>query len=116
MIDGIGTEEPEAVDPKQAAELVEAGALLVDVREISEWEAGHAPGALHVPLGQLEADTLPRDRVVVTVCRSGARSMQAAQRLNEAGIRVVNLAGGMQAWQATGLAITTDAGEAGSVI
>jgi rhodanese-related sulfurtransferase len=64
------------VGPREADDLVRSGAVLLDVREPSEWQAGHAPGARHVPLGKLEAKlgVLPRDRQVVVVCRSGNRS------------------------------------------
>ena len=64
-------------------------------------------GALLLPLGELRAklDTVPRDRPVVAVCRSGARSARATQILDEAGFRVANLAGGMLRWRAQGLAV-----------
>ena len=49
---------------------------LLDVREQDEWDAGHAPGAHHIPLGQLgtRQAEIPTDREVVAVCRSGRRS------------------------------------------
>ncbi|HYZ54761.1 MAG TPA: rhodanese-like domain-containing protein, partial [Streptosporangiaceae bacterium] len=57
------------------------GAFLLDVREDEEWVAGHAPDALHIPLGQLgsQVDQVPRDREVYVVCRAGSRSAYAAQ-------------------------------------
>jgi rhodanese-related sulfurtransferase len=84
----------------QAVEMVEAGALLVDVREPHEWQAGHAPKARHIPLTQLEqrAKELPPSRPIVTVCRSGARSARAAALLAAHGREVSNLTGGMHAW------------------
>jgi sulfur dioxygenase len=66
---------------------------------------GHIEGALLVPLGQLEARLaeLPRDRPIVTVCRSGARSARAAAMLGKAGFaEVANLRGGMLRWRAEG--------------
>lgn len=109
--------EIEQVDPQRAAELVAAGAALVDVREPDEWEAGHAPAAVHVPLGSLgdRLGKLPGDRTLVMVCRSGGRSQAAATALVGAGFAAVNLAGGMQAWQAAGLPVETDAGSVGTV-
>ena len=56
------------------------GAVLLDVREPSEWRAGHAPQARHLVLSQLQdhLDDLPTDRPIITVCRSGRRSAIAA--------------------------------------
>ena len=106
------------IDPADAAQRVESGALLLDVREPDEWTAGHAPGAKHVPLGELagRADELPKDRPIVAVCRVGGRSNKAAEALVNAGYDVVNLAGGMQAWNAAGQPVVTDDGSTGTVI
>jgi len=106
------------VDPIAADEAAVDGALLLDVREPAEFAAGHAPGAVLVPLGELEArhGELPRDRPIVCVCRSGSRSAFAAEALVAAGYDAVNLAGGMLAWAVEGLAITTDDGRAGTVL
>lgn len=104
------------LDPGRAAELLErGGALLLDVREPHEWAAGHAPRAVHVPLARLTPEAVPQDRPVIAVCRSGNRSGKAADALAAAGVRVHNLAGGMQAWTRTGLPVVTDDGEPGTV-
>ncbi len=103
------------VDPTETARLIADGALLLDVRELDEWAVGHAPGALHVPLGQLDPSTLPHDRVVVAICRSGNRSGTAARWLVAAGIDVRNLAGGMKAWAADGHPVRRDDGHPGTV-
>lgn len=103
------------VDPAQAARLINGGALLLDVREPDEWSAGHAPEAVHVPLGWLDPLTLPRDRVVVAVCRSGNRSGSAARQLAAAGVDARNLAGGMKAWAAEGHPVCRDDGQPGTV-
>jgi rhodanese-related sulfurtransferase len=85
---------------------------LLDVREDDEWAAGHAPGARHIPLGELSARAgeVPQDQLIYVICRSGARSGRAAQALAGAGWRAVNVAGGMQDWAAAGRAMTTDSG------
>ncbi|HEU0013198.1 MAG TPA: rhodanese-like domain-containing protein, partial [Longimicrobium sp.] len=88
---------------------VEAGTVgVVDVRAESEWEAGHVPGAVHIPLGALDerlAD-VPRDRPLVLHCQGGARSAMAAALLQARGFRdVSNLAGGFRAWQEAGLPV-----------
>jgi len=88
------------------------GAWLLDVREDDEWAAGHAPGARHVPLGELSARAaeVPQDQAVYVICRSGVRSGRAAQALAAAGWEAINVAGGMQDWAAAGRPMTTDSG------
>jgi rhodanese-related sulfurtransferase len=105
------------VAPDEGHELVAAGALLLDVREDDEWQAGHAPGARLVPMSQVQAriDELPRDRRIVTICRSGGRSRRVTEALSAWGFDAVNLSGGMQAWQAAGLPVVTDDGHEGTV-
>jgi len=105
------------VGAEEAQELVESGALLLDVREPEEWVAGHAPQAQFVPLGEVPAslDALPRSRRIVAVCRSGARSGKATEFLATHGFDVVNLGGGMQAWAAAGFTVETDDGVPGTV-
>jgi rhodanese-related sulfurtransferase len=106
------------VGPEQARDLRDSGAVLLDVREIDEWQAGHAPDARFIPLGEVAARTneLPADRHIVAICRSGARSERATRFLRANGFDVVNLAGGMRAWAAAGLDVVTDDGRPGAVI
>lgn len=105
------------VSAGQAAALVDGGAVLLDVREAHEWRAGHAPKARHIPLGQLANRTreLPEGRPVVTVCRSGSRSRQAAAFLAREGRQVSNLAGGMHAWHRAGLPLVAKGGGSGHI-
>ena len=96
------------IDAREAHALLERGAAVaLDVRERTEWAAGHIPGALHIPLGKLHerAHELPTDRRIVAVCRSGNRSRLATAALRRAGWEADNLRGGMQAWQANGLPV-----------
>jgi DMSO/TMAO reductase YedYZ molybdopterin-dependent catalytic subunit len=97
--------------------LIDAGALLLDVREPGEWQAEHAPDAVLVPMGQLRNRhaELPRDRPIVVICRSGGRSAAVTGALRAAGFDAVNLAGGMCAWAAAGLPVVT-ARDAGLVV
>ena len=105
------------VDPIGAMGLVdESGAILLDVREDDEWTAGHAPGAIHVRLGDLDARTFDASAPVVTVCRSGNRSGLAATKLAAAGVTVYNLVGGMRAWRETGQPVIRDDGAPGTII
>ncbi|HET6504994.1 MAG TPA: rhodanese-like domain-containing protein [Amycolatopsis sp.] len=95
------------------SELPAEGISLLDVREQDEWTAGHAPEALHIPLGELparvgELGALPDDRPVYVICRSGGRSARAAAWLNASGWDAVNVAGGMKSWQVEGRPVVGD--------
>ena len=74
---------------EQVRDLQRQGAILLDVREDAEWRAGHAPKARHIPLSRLPArlSELPSGRTVITVCRSGHRSAQAAALLARDGAK-----------------------------
>ena len=90
--------------------------MLLDVRETDEWVAGHAPDAVHVRLSEV-AQSAARfaGREVLTICRSGGRSAQAAETLTNAGISVRNVTGGMTAWAAADLPVLQDDGAPGIV-
>jgi len=92
------------VNATRALELVKDGATLVDVRESSEWKSGHAPRAVHIPLGQIDqgARRLTKSRPVVVVCASGMRSRTAAKQLRTLGYEATSVSGGMAAWQRAG--------------
>ena len=103
-----------AVSPGDLAE----GAYLIDVREPGEWDAGHAPGAYHLPMMELPGRVaeVPTDREVVVVCRVGGRSAQVVAYLRAQGFdNVVNLDGGMQRWQAEGLPLVSEDGFAARI-
>lgn len=104
--------------PEANATEVPEGAYLLDVREDDEWNAGHAPDATHIPLGQLNqrADEVPRDQRVYVVCRVGGRSAQAVAAMNQAGWDAVNVSGGMQAWQHAGRGMDAEGGAEPRVI
>ncbi len=81
---------------------------LVDVRDASEWQVGHIDGAVNIPEDALpdRVDELDRDRPVVTVCRAGTRSGEAAEWLRGQGFDAQSLDGGMLSWKWAGLPIT----------
>ena len=88
-------------------------AVVLDVREQDEWDAGHAPNAIHVPLGDLPArlDDVPAtDETLPVVCRAGGRSARAVAWLEQQGYDVVNVAGGMKAWSEAGKPVQGQAG------
>jgi rhodanese-related sulfurtransferase len=93
-----------SVSAQRAVELVREGATLVDVRERGEWNTGHAPQALHVPLGDIAKapGRLPQGRPVVVVCASGMRSRTAAKHLRDHGFDAASISGGMAAWRGAG--------------
>jgi rhodanese-related sulfurtransferase len=81
-------------------QLVEQGALLLDVRTPSEYQEGHVPHAKNIPVQELPqrlTDVGPTSRPVVVYCRSGGRSAQAASILSRAGYQVRDI-GPMTAW------------------
>ncbi|MFH8794046.1 rhodanese-like domain-containing protein [Streptomyces sp. NPDC017941] len=95
--------------------------FLLDVREDDEWQAGHAAGALHIPMSDFVArfgeltEAAPQDARVNVICRSGGRSAQVTMYLAQQGIDAVNVDGGMQAWEAAGRPVVDDGGRPGTV-
>ena len=96
--------------PTVEVEQLPAGAYLLDVREDDEWECGHAPEAVHLPMSELTARMaeVPADREVYVICKVGGRSAQVVGYLNGQGRESVNVAGGMLAWTAAGRPLVAD--------
>ncbi|HEY0467097.1 MAG TPA: rhodanese-like domain-containing protein [Polyangiaceae bacterium] len=89
------------VNSAQAHQLVQAGARLVDVRTPSEFAAGHIPGAVNIPLQQLDSrqsELQPPHTPVILYCRSGNRSRSATRVLKNAGFAAVHDLGAMSRW------------------
>jgi molybdopterin/thiamine biosynthesis adenylyltransferase/rhodanese-related sulfurtransferase len=90
-----------------------AEALLVDVRTDDEWRVAHIPGAVHVPMSELE-ERLPelvpdRSRPIVTYCATGRRSLDVLPALDALGYEdTVSMAGGIVAWQGLGLEVESE--------
>ena len=93
------------IDPKDLAAL--ADVTIIDVREPGEHEAGHAPGATLIPLGELPQRTgeVPTEGIVYVICEWGGRSAQAVELLVAHGIDAVNVTGGTSAWREAGLPV-----------
>lgn len=81
------------------------GATVIDVREVDEYLDAHVPGVRLVPLGTIPdaVDALPTDETLYVICRSGARSLRAADFFNAHGLTAISVAGGTSAWIQRGL-------------
>jgi rhodanese-related sulfurtransferase len=112
------------VSREEARDLLGDGAQLVDVRVSHEWDAGHIPGATHLPLEELaeRSGELDAGRPVVLYCRGGTRSSMAAEALDGAGFDAVKLSEGIVGWEQAGLELDSqdsyvaESGEAAAVI
>jgi rhodanese-related sulfurtransferase len=110
---GAGLQGIKEVEPIEATQLVNhAGGVFLDTRTPEEYRQGHVVNAIHLPLAQLSESLKRLDKYrakpVITVCRSGTRSLQAGRLLRQHGFENVhNLKGGMQAWGAANLPVTT---------
>ncbi|MVO88952.1 MULTISPECIES: rhodanese-like domain-containing protein [Streptomyces] len=108
--------------PTVGVDALTDGDFLLDVREDDEWQAGHAAGALHIPMSDFVArygeltEAAPQDGKVNVICRSGGRSAQVTMYLAQQGIDAVNVDGGMQAWEASGRPVVDDKGQPGTVV
>lgn len=108
---------PEGV-PTVAASEIDPGRHLLDVREIDEWELGHAGNSTHIPLSELPgriAEIDLEDDQVVVICRFGGRSERAVAYLINYGIDAVNVDGGLFAWVAAGRSLVRADGSAGAL-
>ena len=104
---------PEDLTPEQVAELHRDGAIqLVDVREPYEHEAGYIGGDRHVEFSRLSerAGSIDKEKTVVFYCRSGGRSAVATQAFRASGYDARNMAGGLLAWDRSGLPLEPDGG------
>jgi rhodanese-related sulfurtransferase len=100
-----------SIAPKRAAELIRAGAVLVDIREAGEHARERIPGARHHALSKINAEgqVQPGDDVVIFHCGSGARTQANAQRLAAgANGAAYVLEGGLDAWKKAGLPVAVD--------
>ena len=97
------------ISPQAARQLIEQGAVLVDVRELDEHRRERVPGARHEALSRLAPIDAGSAQAIVFHCRSGARTQANAGRLADvAGCDAYVLEGGIEAWKKAGLPVTTD--------
>jgi rhodanese-related sulfurtransferase len=98
------------IEVSEADEMMKDGAVVIDVREPHEYNAGHIPGAVLMPYQTVYArrDDLPRDKDVIFVCAVGQRSAIASEMAAAVGLtRIFNLEGGTDAWIKSGMPADT---------
>ena len=105
-----GREDMEPVNRNDLLKrVIEAAVTVLDVRPVEEYRAGHIPGALSVPLGQLKKllSKLPRDQEIVAYCRGPycVLAVQAVEMLRKQGFKAIRLEDGIQDWRAMGLTL-----------
>lgn len=101
---------PSTVSVTEAAQRINEGAFLLDVRTAEEWNQAHVAGAVRIPLDELKSRLaeVPVDQDVLIICRSGNRSGQARDLLRAAGLkRTTSISGGINAWMAKGLPVVS---------
>lgn len=97
------------ISPDEASRLLasDPAIVIVDVRQPVETQSGVIPGSMLIPLTEFSNRLveLPKDRAILTICRSSHRSPIAARQLKKAGYNVTNIAGGIMRWQKAGLSL-----------
>ena len=96
------------IEVSEAQEMLQNGAVVIDVREPHEYNAGHVPDAALIPVNTVYArrEELPRDKDVIFVCAVGQRSALACEMAAAAGLtRLFNLEGGTDGWIKAGLPV-----------
>jgi rhodanese-related sulfurtransferase len=91
---------------------------ILDIREDDEWDAGHIDGAQHIPMMEVPGRLaeIPTDEQVLVICRSGSRSLRVVGFLLNQGFDAVNVAGGMQVWNALQRPMTGPPGQPPQVV
>jgi rhodanese-related sulfurtransferase len=104
--------------PSVDVSAVPSDGYLLDVREPDEWSVGHAPDAVHIPMGEVmeRMGEIPADRRVHVVCKAGGRSAQVAQYLIGQGVDAVNVSGGMLAWDSASRPMVSENGGPAGVL
>jgi len=93
------------ISVEEAKDMLDKGAVIVDVREQHEYTSGHVPGATLIPVNTVYArrEELPKDQDVIFICAVGQRSALASEMAAAAGLtRIFNLEGGTDAWIKSG--------------
>ena len=101
---------PAEITVDDLAVALDNGAWALDVREVEEFDAGHVPNALHIPLGTIPENThlIVEHETLYVICKAGGRSMKAATYLEAEGYTVVSVAGGTDGWIESGRDLSFD--------
>ena len=108
----LKTQRTASVSPGEAVQMINRGALVIDVRTTDDFARGHIVNARNIKLGELEASDKavkkPKNKVLVTVCENGTDSAKAASALRKAGFEnAVNLRTGLAGWRAENLPLVS---------
>ena len=107
---GYPVETIPSMDVKELRERLDE-VILVDVRQLSEWNTGHIPGAIHMEAGRMAWDELrfPHDKPLAIQCASGSRSMSVTSVLRQRGYHnIIQVEGGINKWKMHGFEITKE--------
>ena len=89
----------EVIDTNQALEIIDTGAVLIDVRTSDEYNREHIPNAVNIPLDQIDTIGYDKETKIIVYCQSGTRSRQAVQALVNMGYKnLYDLDGGLLNW------------------
>lgn len=105
-------------NPETTVDQLPDDAVILDVREDDEWNAGHVKDATHLPAAEVpqRLGEVPEGDPIYVVCRGGGRSSRVTSWLNDNGFEAVNVAGGMQSWQQAGKPMYSENGQEPTVI
>lgn len=89
----------ETIDSNEAMDLIDEGAIVIDVRESDEFNTGHIKDAINIPLGSIDTVDYDMNTTIIVYCATGMRSMEAAKKLSSMGYTALyNLDGGLINW------------------
>ena len=115
---GFGLGKVNSVLPENIEQHLKDGYRLIDVREEHEWNAGHHPEAIHIPMRNIpeNIDNFEEKKKYVIICRSGQRSGKVAAYLESQGYESFNLVGGMRQFSEISDNIQDSSGKKGNII
>ena len=89
----------ETIATNEALELIDKGAIVIDVRSLDEYNEGHIKGAINIPVDEIESITYDKDKTLILYCATGVRSAKASNMLADMGYTsLYNLDGGLLNW------------------
>ena len=93
------TEKFKTIATNEAIELIDNGAIVIDVRTVDEYNTGHIKNAINLPLDMIETIDYDKDDTLIIYCASGKRSLEAVNKLSDMGYtNFYNFDGGMLNW------------------